>query len=77
VQYVTDLLFEYQRTFYLSIIAVLADQWEVFPEIENNKVSDKCNSGRRNSFAYTGSRLQLLDNVIATNHGKEARSKSI
>jgi alanyl-tRNA synthetase len=23
------------------------------------------------TFAYTGSRLQLLDNVIATNHGKE------
>jgi alanyl-tRNA synthetase len=68
--------FEYQRTFYLSIGSCLADQMGGFPKSENNKVSDKCNSGRRNFFAYTGSRV-TVDNNNATNQEKKCRSKSI
>jgi hypothetical protein len=62
VQYVTDLLFEYQRTFYLSIGSCFSgpNGWG-FPEIRKQQgLVTNVIREEETSFAYTGSRVTVV-----------------
>jgi alanyl-tRNA synthetase len=59
VQFVTVLLFGYQRTFIFELVAVLADQMGIFPEIKTTNIGTMSFVKKKLLFENTGSRIAI------------------